>query len=252
MPASGELSLYHLTRGNGDPLFVHPFTQSGSTFKLLDAAKVLGEYGQEPRVESLTMFRNQMYRRIEEDVRAWIAEKRFLPRFLAAAGVFLITYLLFSLVVRDPIPMVDELLLALAASLGTYVLLGRRDLRSEEASKRRIALRNKVDGAVFTESEFLKEIEETVQRYDNAPREELVERLNSAKAEPFWSEHGEEANRFFEVLQPFIRNKRVEQLEKRVSKGKGLGSLADPRRFSELDLPLFLLYIELKQELASV
>ena len=252
MPASGQLSLYHLTRASGDPLFVHPFTSGGSTFQLLNASQVVGHYGQEPRVESLTMFRNQMYRRIEEDVRDWIAEKRFLPRFLFGAAVFLVTYLLLSLVVRDPIPMVDELLLALGASLGTYFLIGRRDLRSEEASKRRIALRNKVDGAVFTQNAFVKEVEESLQGYDNTSRAKLVERLNSAQAEPFWAEHGEEATRFFEALQAFMRSKTVRQLEKRISKGKGLGSLTDPSRFSELDLPLFLLYVELKQELASV
>lgn len=252
MPATAELRLYHITRANGDPLFVHPFNEGGATFLLLNASRVAGQYGQEPRVESLTMFRNQMYRRIEEDVRDWMAEKRFMPRFLSGAGVFLFTYLLLSLVVRDPIPMVDELLAALAASIGTYFLIGRRDLRSEEASKRRIALRNKVDAAVFSPSPFVKAVEESLQSYDNSSRQELIERLNSAKAEPFWAEHGEEATRFFDTLQSFLRNKSVRQLERRIDKGKGLGSLADPSRYTDLDLPLFLLYVELKQELASV
>lgn len=252
MPASGQLSLYHLTRANGDPLFIHPFNTGGSTFALLKASEVVGHYGQEPRVESLTMFRNRMYRRIEEDVRDWIAEKRFMPRFLSGAAAFLGTYLLFSLVVRDPIPMVDELLLAAGASLLTYFLLGRRDLRSEEASQRRIALRNKVDAAVFSQSPFVREVEESLQRYDNTPREELVERLNSVKADRFWSEHGDEASRFLEILQAYMQNRTVKQLEKRLQKGRGLGALTDPTKHADLDLPLFLLYIELKQELASV
>jgi hypothetical protein len=193
-----------------------------------------------------------MYRRIEEDVRDWMAEKRFLPRFLSGAGAFLGTYLLFSLVIRDPIPMADELLLATGASLITYFLLGRRDLRSEEASQRRIALRNKVDSAVFTQSPFVREVEESLQRYDRAPREELVERLNSAKAERFWSEHGDDASYFLDTLQAYMQSKMVKQLEKRLQKGRGLGSLTDPTRYADLDLPLFLLYIELKEELASV
>lgn len=252
MPVSGQLSLYHLTRANGDPIFIHPFSESGSTFLLLKATEVVGHYGQEPRVESLTMFRNRMYRRIEEDVKDWIAEKRFIPRFLSGAGAFLGIYLLFSLVIRDPIPMVDELLLATGGSLITYFLLGRRDLRSEEASQRRIALRNKVDGAIFTQNPFVREIEESLQQYDQTSREELVERLNSANSERFWSEHGDEASRFLEILESYMRNKTVKQLEKRIQKGRGLGSLTDPTRYADLDLPLFLLYIELKQELASV
>lgn len=252
MPVSGQLSLYHLTRANGDPLFIHPFNERGSTFALLKATEVAGQYGEEPRVESLTMFRNRLYRRIEEDVRDWIAEKRFIPRFLSGAAAFLGIYLLFSLVIRDPIPMVDELLLATGGSLLIYYLLGRRDLRSEEASQRRIALRNKVDGAVFSQSGFVREVEESLQRYDQSSREDLVERLNSANSERFWSEYGVEASRFLETLQSYMRSKTVKQLEKRIQRGKGLGSLTDPTRFADLDLPLFLLYIELKQELASV
>lgn len=244
--------MYHLTRANGDPLLIHPFRRQGSTFSLLSAPEIRGFYGREPRVESLTMLRNNMYRRIEEDVRDWIAEKRFMPRFLSGAAVFLVTYLVLSLVVRDPIPMVDELLVATGASLGTYFVLGRRDMRSEEASKRRIALRNKVDGVVFTGSDFVQELETTLQRYEGIPRKELLESLNTAKAEPIWAEHGEEATRFLDTVTSFLDSKRIKQLERRLQKGKTLGALADPRKLDDLDLPLVLLYLELKAELASV
>ena len=198
------------------------------------------------------MFRNNMYRRIEEDVRDWISEKRFMPRFLSGAAVFLVTYLILSLVVRDPIPMVDELLLAAVTSVATYFFIGRRDLRSEEASKRRIALRNKVDGVVFTGSDFVAELERSLHRYEAATREELLESLNSAKADPLWAEHGEEATRFLSTLASFVESKRVKQIERRLQKGRGLGSLAEPSNTESLDLPLVLLYLELKEELASV
>ncbi|MFW5811911.1 MAG: hypothetical protein ACOCWS_02915, partial [Alkalispirochaetaceae bacterium] len=174
MLAAAEVSLYHLTRANENSLFVHPFNGERATFKLLNASKVHGYYGQEPRVESLTMFRNQMYRRIEEDVRDWMAEKRFMPRFLSGAGVFLLTYLLLTLVIRDPIPMVDELIGALLAGIGTYVAMGKRDLRSEDASKRRIALRSKIDAAVFSQNSFVQELERSLKRYDDAEGEELL------------------------------------------------------------------------------
>lgn len=252
MASSGELTLYHLTRANQDPLFVHPLGRSRESFKLLDASHVQGYYGQEPRVESLTMFRNQMYRKIEEDVREWMAERRFMPRFLTGAGVFLATYLLLTLVVRDPIPMVDELILALVASFATYVLMGRRDLRSEEASKRRIALRNKIDAAVFSSNSFVAELEGALQRYENTPAEELAEKFQTVRAEPIWAEHGGEATRFLGTLEAYMDTKKVRALEKQLQRKKRSDGLLEFARKSGIDLPLSLIYLELKQELASV
>jgi hypothetical protein len=118
-----------------------------------------GRYGREPRVESITMLRNDLYRRIEHDVRDWSNERRFIPRFLIAAGAFLIAYLFMALVIRDPLPIVDEILIGLGVGIFVFFAAGRRFEQSGAASQRRVALRAKVDAVVFSEDPFVHQVE---------------------------------------------------------------------------------------------
>lgn len=139
--------------------------------ELSNASEFAGRYGEEPRVESVTLLRNDLYRRIEEDVRDWINETRFVPRFLIAAGAFLVVYLFLSLVIRDPLPIVDEVVAALGAGGGTFVLVGRRFENSRVAYQRRVALRSKVDSVVFSEDAFVREVENLLQVLEEVPPE---------------------------------------------------------------------------------
>ncbi len=160
------MNLYHVTRRDGTPLFVHPFIVPGSTLNIDSATELYGRYGSEPRVESLTLLRNELYRRIDADVRTWIGEQRFIPRFLISAAAFLLSFLFMSLVIRDPVPVVDELLISGAIATVVFLVVGKRFVQSEPAGKRRIMLRSKVDGIVFTESPFVRELETILHRME--------------------------------------------------------------------------------------
>lgn len=175
------MNLYHLTRRDGTPLFVHPFVAPGSTLEIDSSTELHGKYGSEPRVESLTLLRNELYRRIDADVRTWIGEQRFIPRFLISAAAFLISFLFMSLVIRDPIPIVDELLISLAIATVVFIAVGKRFVQSEPAGKRRIMLRSKVDGIVFTESPFVREVETILHRMEGHDMTSLMDK-NSSEA----------------------------------------------------------------------
>ena len=143
--------LFHLSRNDGRSFFLDPFGNPNELIPILEEGDIVGLYGREPRVETITHFRNELYRGVESAVKSWMAEQRFIPRFLISSGVFLVTYLFLSLAIRDPLPMVDELLLAMAASIVLYFVLSRRDLSSTRSSKKRAELRGKVDAIYFHE-----------------------------------------------------------------------------------------------------
>ena len=82
----------HIFGKDGSSLFLHPFSEEDKTTDLLEHADIEGKYGQEPRVESLVLLRNELYRVIESQVKRWISEQRFIPRFLISAGVFLLEW----------------------------------------------------------------------------------------------------------------------------------------------------------------
>lgn len=138
----------------------------GNTLDVDSSTELKGYYGAEPRVESLTLLRNDLYRQIDTDIRNWINERRFIPRFLLAAGAFLITFFFLSLVIRDPIPLVDEFLGSSAVGVFIFLIIGRRFEQSRTATERRIMLRAKVDGVVFTESAFVRKMEHLLEELE--------------------------------------------------------------------------------------
>ncbi|MEX2442877.1 MAG: hypothetical protein WD492_04705 [Alkalispirochaeta sp.] len=171
MQTVGTITIYHLSRRDGTALFVHPFTKRGSMLQHAEHTEMEGRYGREPRVESITMLRNELYRRIEHDVRDWINERRFIPRFLIAAALFLIAYLFMALVIHDPLPIIDEILIGLGVGVFGFIVAGRRFEQSGAASQRRVALRAKVDAVVFSEDPFVHQVESLFHALEALPED---------------------------------------------------------------------------------
>lgn len=224
----------------------------------MEAHPLVGLYGREPRVEAITQFRNELYRLIEEEVRDWIGESRFIPRFLISAGVFLLVYVGLSLAVRDPLPVVDEIALSLAAAIGAFFLRRRRDMRSDRALSKRMKLRNKVDGIVFSESEFVKRLEDLLHAEESASAEAIVDRLSENGEAALDPSYQSEASEFLTYLKAKFASSEYRKREKRLL-GKDRGAISARERENlarwasskRVDLPLFALYVRLKRRLAK-
>lgn len=169
--------------------------------ELGQSVQLEGRYGQEPRVESVTMLRNDLYRRIEHDVRDWINERRFIPRFLLSAAAFLVVYLFLAIVIRDPLPVIDEILIALGVSVVAYIAVGRRFEQSRVASQRRVTLRSMVDGVVFSEDQPVRELETLLQELETLPWDEEPTAELHERARAVWTANREIAAQAIEHLQ---------------------------------------------------
>ena len=262
MKDSSAFTIFHIYRKDGIPLFLHPF-QNPSFFSELNTRLENGElpvingrFGREPRVESLTLFRNELYRLIEQSVNLWMAEKRFIPRFLFSAAVFLIAYFFASVVIRDPIPMVDELVIGLGAAVAAYLLVGKQLKNSDMATKKRIQLREVVDRIVFTESPFLKVLENLLEKNEQSSPQELLENLWSEESPFAGSDESsaekdkDEMGELVAYLEKQFDRDIVRWHEKSVSSGRKQDADRESekiRRMKKLDLPLFSTYTKLKE-----
>ena len=251
---SEPLHIFHLYRKDGTAVFLHPFRNTEKLYSLLEKSDIQGHYGNEPRVESLTLFRNELYRLVEQEVKAWVADARFIPRFLLSSGVFLVIYLFLSFVVRDPLPVLDEIAISLGASIVVYILLGRKDMQSEAALKRRIALRTTVDGIVFTENEFVKRIEDELIAREGQKPEQLVEELLRPDSALIIEGREDEAAQMVQYLDQMFHSSEFRQTEKRLKRLQRDGDVSDQdnmRKWLEskkVDVPLLSLYMELKRK----
>ena len=254
-----RVTIFHLYRRDGTALFLHPFESLDKLISVLKRTDIVGKYGEEPRVESLTLFRNDLYRMIEEAVRNWVAEVRFIPRFMLSAGAFLITYLFFSFVVRDPLPWVDELLIGLGVAVAAYFLLSRKDQRSNMALKRRVQLRSAVDRIVFQEDSFVRDIEAALQKSESESREKVLREMLSGIEDNFSIADEQEAQQLVGYLEKRFNSREYRKQEKLLAKAntstRAKRDVEVLNRWVEskkIDLSLFSVYRRVKKSYGRV
>ena len=249
--------IFHMARKDGRSFFLDPFQNPNDLIPILEGGEIIGLYGKEPRVETITHFRNELYRGVETAVKAWVAEQRFIPRFLVSSAVFLFTYLFFSLVVRDPLPMVDEILIAMGVSVMVYVLLSRRDLSSTRSSGKRAELRGRVDSIYFREDEFVKEVEKNLHRVETESPQQVLESLIEP-ADTFYAHlNAEAASQMARYIEARLGSKELKRQEKRLKNivrrnqlqnHRELESLSRQFTSRKMDFSLFALYHGIKRE----
>lgn len=125
-----------------------------------------------------------MYKHIDRGVDRWIQDARYLPRLLLCALAFLITYFFFSLAVRDPLPMLDELLLAGGVAFALGAFLTSRDKKSDMAMKRRMELKQNASRSDFLVVEGLGSYEKYVDDAAYIDTIELADRLAMVSDHP--------------------------------------------------------------------
>jgi hypothetical protein len=142
-------SCYVLRRDHGPSVYLTPFQtiNSAESWKEDEEIKWFSSSQLPTKEKDDALY--VLYTQLDRGVDRWIQDARYLPRLLLSALAFLITYFFFSLAVRDPLPMVDELLIAGGVSVGLAVYLSRRDKKSDMAMKRRLELKQNASRSDF-------------------------------------------------------------------------------------------------------
>ena len=260
MPDKETAYIFHVLMKDGESLLLDPFRGADRLESTLSEHTVEGRFGTEPRVEVLTMFRNELYRSVDAAVRRWLSENRFIPRFLISAGAFVLAMFVMAYVLRGglPIPVIDELAIALAASVATYLAIGRKELTSEAATKKRVALKNAIDRITFVHSPLLAQVEEALHRYESGNLEDLVSEILDPADEPLDEPERTEAVAFVILLEDqfnFARLKKGEKVLKNFMSERGAERGSNLRRWAEsqrLNFPLYAVYKRFKRTVERV
>jgi hypothetical protein len=259
-----KVYIFHIYRRDGSSLFLHPLHPPEKIVEMLAGSPIEGRYGREPKVEALASFRNELYRQIENGVKRWLADVRFIPKFLIAAALFVVTYFFFSYVVRDPLPVIDEVVLGVAAGIGYFILQGRRDLASKQAVKKRLDLRQIVDRVAFRESDFVKQVEEALHGIETEGAEELARRIVEPVRQELGEPYREEASQLIRLLESRLdlhrlaREERAWRKQVEQAKPSTSASPATRRDFvrrlqsKKYDFPLYAVYKSFKKTMAGI
>ena len=252
--------IFHVLLKDGESLLLDPFRGVERLESTLAERTVEGRFGTEPRVEALTLYRDELYRAVDAAVRRWLSEKRFIPRFLASAGVFVLAMFVMAYVFRGglPIPVIDELAIALGASVVAYLAIGRKELASEMATRKRVALKNAIDRITFVPSQFLVRVEDALRRYEAENLEGLVSEILDPADEPLDEPERTEATEFVRLLEDQFNYARLRKGERELKnflaergaeRGTNLRKWAESQR---LDFPLYAVYKRFKRTVERV
>ena len=253
------INIFHIFRKDGESLILHPFPTPDKLINCLENGKITGRYGTEPRVEALTLLKNDLYRTVEIAVKSWVSDVRFVPKFLLSAGLFLVSYFFMSFVVRDPIPVIDELAISLGVSILAYFILGRRDIKSDMAAKKRLALRSAVDRITFEESRFVKTLEESLHANESESLESLVHSIiEPAEKTDIDVSEREEAKNFVKACEIMFKLQNVKKDEKVLKRflesPARKNNLQEIKKWIEskkIDFPLYAVYKYCKEKVAG-
>jgi hypothetical protein len=249
--------IFHVFRADGKSLLLHPFDGPEKLASALEKGEIIGRYGREPHIQTLMAFREEAYGLVDSAVRRRLSNRRFIPKFLLSSLLFFLSYFIFSYAVPDPIPVIDELVISLAIGVLTYLLLGRRDARSQKASLTRCAFMEAVDRIRFTESEFVIKAEGALHRNESREIGDVVRETIEPSLQNLTEEEREEAIQFLLFLEGRFDSRSMRREEK-LLKGFALDKagasareeFAVRLRARGFDFPLYAVYKSLKESVS--
>jgi hypothetical protein len=170
-------SCYLVNLPNQDRLYVTPFVDpsTSATWDEHDQLSFFSASSPAKGQKDEALF--TLYTQIDRGVDRWIQDVRYLPRLLIGGLIFLVSYFFFSLAVRDPVPMVDELVIATIITVFSLIVIARRDKNSSMSVKRRFELKQNASEVTFEIEEQLEEIEQYLYRYSQLEMIDLIDSI---------------------------------------------------------------------------
>ena len=159
MEQMSNLFIYHLRDPRGHSRFYHSI-DNPRDLTLVDArTNVQGFYGSEPDFEAFRIFKQRIHKEVGDEIHQQSLSRTFIPRFLFSSLVFLIIFLFLSLAVRDPIPLLDEILIALAGASVVWIVRTKKIKRNNHEAEQELLIRDVIEKGFFVPEEQLKTIE---------------------------------------------------------------------------------------------
>jgi len=133
------------------PVVLHPF-DSPEAFDPAGSGSIIGRYGSGSAPRDADSIRKSLYEYMEKGARRHFLDKGYYFRLALTTGAFISVYLFLSIIVRDPVPLIDELLLGSLAAAAVFFASERKALSSPRHLDSVLRLRREIDAAYFSES----------------------------------------------------------------------------------------------------
>jgi hypothetical protein len=137
--------------GGSSPVVMHPFSDK-IPYSSAEGNPIAGRYGVGEVPSHADPIRAELYAAMEKGARKYFLDKGYYIRLALTSAVFIVVYLFLSIIVRDPVPLIDELLLGSLAAAAVFFASERKALSSQGHLETVLRLRRALDVAYFSES----------------------------------------------------------------------------------------------------
>lgn len=212
--------------------------------------KIEGWYGSAPSADDLVFIRNTLLETLTKRLKEENAETWFIPRFLGATAIFVLVFFVLSYAIRDPLPFVDEALIALATAVLVFWSWSRAGLESLQFKFQLSEIEQKVSQAMFYCSNEVQRMEAILDHAETLSPLELFASLEEESNKPpmdsslmtlILQQECHELkklwNRFYPKLRASSPAKRAALIENMMGEGK--------------DLPLLYLFFKVRSASAG-
>lgn len=132
----------------------------------LQEGEIEGFFGSYPEESQRDALKRQLYFIADQTAEKEFQEGDYLWRSICTFFCFLILFFLMSYVVRDPIPLIDEIALSLAGSLLFNLWFRKKRARGQRLEMMKLEMRSNVDSVAFSEQETVRNMELYLQSLD--------------------------------------------------------------------------------------
>ncbi len=256
------ITCYALLRKMGSNLYLSPYLKADQVSHLdPDTPVVIKSSGMLTKGQK-DEASYALYSAIDFSVDRWIQDKQYIPRLLICAAIFMVTYFFLSLAIRDPIPLIDEVLISTALTIFCWITLAKRDTRSSIALQRRYELKGQAGSPDYQQQEGLFALEAFLQDIAGLDMQDVSDNLCLVEKKDFdllaEDQRGPWAEEFFSLLLLHlkVRQKSLYRMYKRVHsvrEGQKPNLRLAQRLFhlsmqQKIDLPLLALVVVLSEQ----
>jgi hypothetical protein len=239
--------VFILRRDSGNTEVLTPFTPL-ELVEALEKNEVSGFFGSYPEMKEIDQVKGKLYIMGEEGSRLRLGEKTFYSRFGLSLLVFLGLFYLFTYLIPDPIPMVDEISLSLGGSILFSIWYRRKVERGSQMVQRRIDVKGYIDRIEFHESSLLKEMELYLETVEQKIAEKKLDELWNQENLRFTAEDGTGmTSEILKGLEQKIGSRTLSLFRRRMKKKERNLSLFDKKSLE--DLPLALFYYKCREQM---
>ncbi|MBF9017677.1 MULTISPECIES: hypothetical protein [unclassified Oceanispirochaeta] len=171
-------------------------------------------YGSGLNEEDNSFIKTEMKAGIETAVNNWINDSRFIIHLLMAAGVFLVSFYFLSYVIRDPLPMVDEIVLSLLLAALAWYRLKNQEYQSEKVIHKKVELEQELSSITMEQMEYLKQIELYLEKLADMNGGELKKLLDSGAVPVFFTSEKKNLLKFVKSVDKYRKKTRFSKNRK--------------------------------------